>query len=197
MSYDIVNLDKENIDNLEVIGSGAFGTVYANKDSKIIYKIFNEDIKDLDKKIRQILDFSKKNNEAFKFCNVKGPVDLIKINDKTVGYTVEKVNGYELSKLLERDYKFNNKEFEFIKNEFKKKINYLSHSGILINDLYPWNVFFNFKNSQMYIIDVDSWEYSDLWVNQEWLINRNSLICDKFFDSIENKFLKYDKALIK
>lgn len=149
-----------NIYNYDILGKGAFSTVYYDKEKNKAIKIYSDDF---DEKERMI-DLNNEEKIAkltfLKEYNVVLPEEKVYVNDEYLGITMNIVNGYTLNEYYNNFIYSSNlipkiNFFLFFKSlkKLKNNISFLSSKNIEFFDLNDSNIMWDIKKKDLFIID--------------------------------------------
>lgn len=170
------------------LGSGSQGSCFVNFGRNTVYKIFNAfliDEEDPCYSYNDIMRFSLVKNGSFVW-----PVDIIKVGNVIVGYTMPYVNSIDLFRI--NPLKIN---LDLLKNFINKT--YGDINLITLRDIKIYDLLYNIMFSENGFKVIDTLEYSSGKIN--YLLNRGYFdyaimlfLVDGFFDSVV-----YDDNLLK
>lgn len=186
-----INISRQELNNLalgkRLIGSGSEGDVYI-LNNKTVLKKFNEIINPEDYNCNDLLKYSDVKNESYYFTKL-----VYIVNDDVAAYTMDRCNGYNLTKINPLSIKFNDLLKAYIK--FEKDTKLISNMHIkgfdmIFNFMYDGKKFGAIDTIHYYTSDDDEnkiYESNITTFNSELAL----LLVDGKFDD----FIKKDHIL--
>lgn len=174
----------------QLLGSGSQGRVYYNKNNHMVYKIYEEvfdeyfDEYSFNISEEDVLQFSHLKNSTYYF-----PIEVIKLENRIIGYTSKYFNGKLLCDTNPLLIKYD--DFEKACLDVYEDINYLSNNNVLTFDV-MYNIMYG--NKKIRIIDTDEYSYNYKLATSELLKENNYnfnlgimlFLVDSYFDEFVN-----------
>lgn len=147
----IININSDYLNTLSIINkTGNFSKIYKYKEGKCL-KIWKEVMwSDIEK-------FKKFTN--FKVNCAALPQELVSIDGKFMGYTMDYINGITLENCDNFDFSYFIKKInELIISQQKE----LGPAGIIVDDIHPLNIMWDTSSNSFKSVDIDNWEVLNL-----------------------------------